>query len=876
MDELMTIPDYVPFALKENLLTLEKNTLLELLRDNGILVVKKWKNGISRDEIIELANSFQKRSSACALSLLLASSSILTVFTAMEFREWSQLGCKLLDSFPENGGVCDAYLGSSQLFLSKETISMLGGWVNQGLKIAEKSTAAGIEYFLSIPEFLAHGKQFHVREWSEKIKQLLLLDHSAEQAALHFIETSTELIKIMSFRELQSWSTAGVKIMKDSAPAGLKYFERIPEGIASLYRIEMRKVFEMTATIAGIFPGKAIDFYRKAPGMLLGLNPNIRESVLNKVKINSEKNPENICDLFDEIVAAAHSLPYPLQETVMKMENGIAELSKNASRAYFKNVNGLLKEVRESFLPVWVEKGCLLLREDERTGIEHFSLATAEAKEAYSKWKEAVFFDDQKNTLALFTRALCGRESRLQSSESLEEKEIKSIKRHQAEGGHVIFLPPFVAEETSRADNFSQYKVAAAHQAGYIEFETFGSKFNTIRTVLASFPLKELALEIFFILEDGRIDYNLKKEYAGLRKDIDRILKNSIEKRAYPIDNPFSEALEILLRMTVSLLDENKVSDVLSDYLMFLKNTMKGFFENASSVWDSFTKTLEVYNLISRFKEDTFYRAIVPLSFRELPDIELVSGGATDEVPDEVMAGDDESGDGGAEFSEEELQRMIDLLKETELLEPLKKGKGEQGLFITNLDKLISHDDDDVDPDISSVSAEKSSRLPSVTHSEHKRGPYYYDEWDYIQKAYRRKWCCLKELDVPTPGVELYDIIHKSYRNLIQQVKAQFQRIRPEVLNTIKRVEWGNEIDFNAMLESVVDRKIGDSPSDRIFMRREKKIRRISTLLLVDMSASTDRLASSVSSLTGLFENTGPGNQSGVESGSVRGKKIID
>ncbi len=46
------------------------------------------------------------------------------------------------------------------------------------------------------------------------------------------------------------------------------------------------------------------------------------------------------------------------------------------------------------------------------------------------------------------------------------------------------------------------------------------------------------------------------------------------------------------------------------------------------------------------------------------------------------------------------------------------------------------------------------------------------------------------------------------------------------------------------MIQSVVDRKVGDSPSDRIFTRMEKKVRRISTVLLVDMSASTDRLVS--------------------------------
>ena len=55
----------------------------------------------------------------------------------------------------------------------------------------------------------------------------------------------------------------------------------------------------------------------------------------------------------------------------------------------------------------------------------------------------------------------------------------------------------------------------------------------------------------------------------------------------------------------------------------------------------------------------------------------------------------------------------------------------------------------------------------------------------------------------------------------------------------MRRVEWGDDIDFSAMIQGIVDRKAGTSPSDKIFTRREKKIRQVSTLFLMDMSAST-------------------------------------
>jgi nitric oxide reductase activation protein len=62
------------------------------------------------------------------------------------------------------------------------------------------------------------------------------------------------------------------------------------------------------------------------------------------------------------------------------------------------------------------------------------------------------------------------------------------------------------------------------------------------------------------------------------------------------------------------------------------------------------------------------------------------------------------------------------------------------------------------------------------------------------------------------------------------------------LLEIVRRVEWGDELDLTEVVRRIVDRKAGGSASERIFSRREKKIRKIATLLLVDMSASTDEV----------------------------------
>ena len=97
----------------------------------------------------------------------------------------------------------------------------------------------------------------------------------------------------------------------------------------------------------------------------------------------------------------------------------------------------------------------------------------------------------------------------------------------------------------------------------------------------------------------------------------------------------------------------------------------------------------------------------------------------------------------------------------------------------------------------------------------------------------------MREEQVPPLDPGLFNEIYDRYGTLIEKVRRQFQQIRPEILETVSRVDPGDEIDFPSMIQSVVDRKAGSDPSEKIFSRKERKIRRISTLLLIDMSAST-------------------------------------
>ncbi|MFQ5873069.1 MAG: nitric oxide reductase activation protein NorD, partial [Dehalococcoidia bacterium] len=61
----------------------------------------------------------------------------------------------------------------------------------------------------------------------------------------------------------------------------------------------------------------------------------------------------------------------------------------------------------------------------------------------------------------------------------------------------------------------------------------------------------------------------------------------------------------------------------------------------------------------------------------------------------------------------------------------------------------------------------------------------------------------------------------------------------PEQFRKVRRLPDGDDLEYNAVVESMVEKKTGNSPSDKIYWRRNKVQRDVAVVFLLDMSAST-------------------------------------
>ena len=116
--------------------------------------------------------------------------------------------------------------------------------------------------------------------------------------------------------------------------------------------------------------------------------------------------------------------------------------------------------------------------------------------------------------------------------------------------------------------------------------------------------------------------------------------------------------------------------------------------------------------------------------------------------------------------------------------------------------------------------------------------PLVYDEWDYRRKGFRKKWCVVQEREMARVQTGFIEQTLTRYRGHIRRLRHQFEMMRTTE-RFVRRQRDGNDIDLDAMVESLADSHAGLPPSDRLFVRLARDERDIAVHFLVDMSNST-------------------------------------
>jgi len=115
---------------------------------------------------------------------------------------------------------------------------------------------------------------------------------------------------------------------------------------------------------------------------------------------------------------------------------------------------------------------------------------------------------------------------------------------------------------------------------------------------------------------------------------------------------------------------------------------------------------------------------------------------------------------------------------------------------------------------------------------------YVYDEWDCRRNGYRRDWCTVRDEKLPAVKSDFIQRTLHKHSGLRKRLRNQFEMMRCEH-RYVRRQRDGDDIDLDAVIDAMGDRRAGAVVGERLFVRLQRDTRDITVLFLIDMSNST-------------------------------------
>ena len=473
--------------------------------------------------------------------------------------------------------------------------------------------------------------------------------------------------------------------------------------------------------------------------------------------------------------------------------------------------------------------------------------------------------------LGLYYRALSGRNSALLPYGDGEDL------RQYPDTHSTIRLPGRIARFASGRGNFMWYKIALTHRAAHYEGGTFGFEFlrravhfeslrpqsfasldryqheSDLESFFRLFAQRQLAIEIFTILEDLRLDEWSKRRYPGLSGAFAKIQRAALQDRP-PLSNlaPRDAFAEVMVRVSLGARRWPDLPALLHAPVRMLLEVMAPLTEDDARVEDSAEAAMRAYCLLVSLPNIAAdYGATLTLVLSE-PRRERTSRedwpGVWPEPETTHLEGDevlatvitpvlyrDQLGSrytwykGAGPLDQQAIYRFTPHIAPPSDITPGLPGEERP----KPPDEPMEHDHHD------HFGEDEMHRHGGALHN-HELFSFIYPEWDHVASAYRHNWCCVKESRIdPAASARYFDETLRAYGRLRPQIQNQFERIAREGLRKVRRALDGEDLDLDAAIEALVDLRSGISPSEGVYASRQKMARDVTVAFLVDKSSST-------------------------------------
>lgn len=441
-----------------------------------------------------------------------------------------------------------------------------------------------------------------------------------------------------------------------------------------------------------------------------------------------------------------------------------------------------------------------------------------------------------------------------------------------------IRLPRKIDKYHSYADNQGWYKVALAHRAHHYEpgglfsfrYDAPSACFDRLRPArsklnddglktelelfLNLFSRMKLAIEIFMAIEGLRTDISVAKKYMGLSSMLRKVQASALKKINISYENPANGLLHYLTALTLDELKSHETPEQVVDVARTIGSIIEVFKNGDNTVEDSAEATIRIYILVSKSPNyllsssrfvpvDSVGNVITDFSDIKLPELQAgrLEGDNIQELHTPVVEYRDFLGSrftnykGAGPLDQEAVFRFTELEEGEEAEEP--------DIVTENYDLLTQPDipEEPMDhcPHDHLGGDDPEEHIEGELH-DHEAASYVYQEWDCFAGKYKKNWCRVREskLESSASSIYLQETLNE-YRSLLPNIHRGLQRVAYEGLKKVHRKVDGEEIDLEAAIEAFVDIKMGLTPSDGVYISKERGERDVSVIFAVDKSSST-------------------------------------
>ena len=855
-----------------------------------------------------------------------------TLLSAEDLVTWAEQGAAISRQSVRAWEAATDYYAASMDVLPFLSFANFVPWARYGSDLCQASPTIAAAYFRASAHTLPHLRPRQVAGWSELGKSLSKGTWKSTALACKFFEVSPMMVPSMTFPEMERFIRFIDILSQRSYDLATECLE-LSQNVFPQLGDSRDNFISLVTTLADANGNwrEVKDCFAVGSRAVTRVERTQRGRFLGLAERLSRSGQGGVIAFLRDGSQGLGQLDHATHPAIISMGERLISLSPPALPPFFAVAPSVLSRVSPPQLEAWFGEGTRLLTENQESGLAFFRMESSYAEELLDKLSAGVELSRVRDVVGLYSRALAGNDMEIAPAQELVDKGIGWVSgNHATIEGTTLYLPALVDGAPTKQENFAKLKVIATHQVVHQEFGSFGFDYETPSTLFRDlrplvqhshhhrdvsheepeetveaedeaaesgpvsaetgwvtdmqgffdlFPERKMALDIFTVVEDSRLDARVLREYRGIRPAYRRLQQESLEERPSIPEMPAQQGLvEFLIRVSLGQRAQLPVASYLVEDAMLMAKLALRVMRVGATVEDAAEACLRIYLFIAGIPNhyvpgNQWVMVEVPDEddYEDPENIEdLLSRLDKPEQEQEQQEGEGQGeqpyqSPQDVEYRGEFKPELVQLLEEMkEAQRQANEGEAPQ-LTREMLEELLAQSAEleqggDYDLDASATAKnlmrEVGMKLPPkeaaqgqgpFIHIEDEGGPLeakephtsVYDEWDFRAGDYRPRWCVVREKTMAEGDVGFWQTILQANANMIQELRRQFEQVRPETFRKVKRLQDGEEYDFDALVEAMVDMRLGLSLPDRVYWRRNKLERDVAVLFLLDMSAST-------------------------------------